>query len=90
MTLLIKELVDKYINFFKSKNHVEILENRYCQTMTVLFTTAGMHPCAVSFIREHPEGGRLTNYQKCIRNGDIDEVGDASHFDFFEMLVIGQ
>lgn len=54
---------------------------------TVLFTTAGMHPLVPYLLgASHPEGKRLTNVQKCIRTGDIDEVGDATHCTFFEML----
>ena len=54
---------------------------------TVLFTTAGMHPL-VPYIMgsEHPAGTRLTDYQKCIRTGDIEAVGDPHHLTFFEML----
>ena len=54
---------------------------------TVLFTTAGMHPLQVYLMGQpHPAGNRLVNCQKCIRTGDIDEVGDPTHLTFFEML----
>jgi alanyl-tRNA synthetase len=54
---------------------------------TVLFTTAGMHPLQIYLMGQpHPAGKRLVNCQKCIRTGDIDEVGDPSHLTFFEML----
>ncbi len=79
----------KYIDFFKSKGHSEI---KYASLIpendpTVLFTTAGMHPLVPYLLGEpHPQGKRLVDYQKCIRTGDIDEVGDSSHLTFFEML----
>ncbi|MDE7300549.1 MAG: alanine--tRNA ligase, partial [Clostridia bacterium] len=51
------------------------------------FTTAGMHPLVPYLLGEkHPAGTRLTDVQKCVRTGDIDEVGDSSHCTFFEML----
>ncbi|MDR1596740.1 MAG: alanine--tRNA ligase, partial [Treponema sp.] len=54
---------------------------------TVLFTTAGMHPLVPYLLGEpHPAGSRLVDYQKCIRTGDIEAVGDPSHLTFFEML----
>lgn len=78
-----------YIDFFKSKGHKEISGKSLIpeNDPTVLFTTAGMHPL-VPYIagEEHPQGKRLVDFQKCIRTGDIDEVGDASHLTFFEML----
>jgi alanyl-tRNA synthetase len=46
-----------------------------------------MHPLVPFLLGEpHPLGKRLVNFQKCIRTNDIDEVGDASHLTFFEML----
>ena len=83
------ELRSKYIEFFKSKNHVEILGQSLIpeNDPSVLFTTAGMHPLVPYLLGEkHPAGTRLTDYQKCIRTGDIDEVGDPSHLTCFEML----
>jgi len=84
------ELRDMYLKFFESKGHAiipgasVIPEN----DPTVLFTTAGMHPLVPYLMgaMEHPAGKRLTDVQKCVRTGDIDEVGDAAHLTFFEML----
>ena len=84
------ELRDAYLKFFESKGHAiipgasVIPEN----DPTVLFTTAGMHPLVPYLMgaMEHPAGKRLTDVQKCVRTGDIDEVGDAAHLTFFEML----
>ena len=83
------ELRSKYIEFFKSKNHAEISGQSLIpeNDPSVLFTTAGMHPLVPYLLGEkHPAGTRLTDYQKCVRTGDIDEVGDPSHLTFFEML----
>lgn len=87
--MTVNELRSKYIEFFKSKNHVEISGKSLIpeNDPTVLFTTAGMHPLVPYLMGEpHPAGTRLTDYQKCIRTGDIDSVGDSSHLTFFEML----
>lgn len=78
-----------YIDFFKSKGHTQIAGSSLIpeNDPTVLFTTAGMHPLVPYLLGEtHPAGTRLTDYQKCIRTGDIDSVGDPSHLTFFEML----
>jgi alanyl-tRNA synthetase len=83
------ELRSKYIEFFKSKHHTQIQGKSLLpdNDPTVLFTTAGMHPLVPYLLgQEHPGGTRLVDYQKCIRTGDIDSVGDPSHLTFFEML----
>ena len=83
------EIRTKYLEFFKSKNHQIIPSASLvpANDPTVLFTTAGMHPLVPYLLGEkHPLGVRLANAQKCIRTGDIDEVGDNTHLTFFEML----
>ncbi|MFA7170796.1 MAG: alanine--tRNA ligase [Candidatus Paceibacterota bacterium] len=84
-----KELREKYINFFISKGHKRIPSASVVpeNDPTVLFTTAGMHPLVPYLLGEkHPEGARLTSVQKCVRTGDIEDVGDSTHNTFFEML----
>ena len=84
-----KQLIKKYIDFFKSKDHKEIQNASLIpeNDPTVLFTTAGMHPLVPFLLGEsHPQGKKLVNVQRCIRTGDIDEVGDTTHHTFFEML----
>ncbi len=83
------ELRKKYIDFFVSKGHKQISGASLIpeNDPTVLFTTAGMHPLVPYLLgEEHPAGNRLCDYQKCIRTGDIDSVGDPNHLTFFEML----
>ena len=83
------ELRKQYIEFFKERGHAVIPSSSLIpeNDPTVLFTTAGMHPLVPYLLGEkHPEGRRLTDVQKCVRTGDIDEVGDATHCTFFEML----
>ena len=84
-----QKLREEFINFFKSKNHAQIPSASLVpeNDPTVLFTTAGMHPLVPYLLgQKHPMGNRLCDYQKCVRTGDIDEVGDYSHLTFFEML----
>lgn len=84
-----KELREMWLNFFKEKGHTIISSASLIpdNDPTVLFTTAGMHPLVPYLLGEkHPGGTRLTDVQKCVRTGDIDDVGDASHCTFFEML----
>jgi alanyl-tRNA synthetase len=83
------ELRQKYLNFFKSKDHIVISSASLIpeNDPTVLFTTAGMHPLVPYLLGEkHPSGKRLASVQKCLRTGDIEEVGDATHHTFFEMM----
>ncbi|MCH7541275.1 alanine--tRNA ligase, partial [Patescibacteria group bacterium] len=84
-----KELKKKYLDFFKEKGHTIIPSASLVpeHDPTVLFTTAGMHPLVPFLMGEpHPSGKRLVNVQKSIRTDDIDDVGDAWHNTFFEML----
>jgi alanyl-tRNA synthetase len=83
-----KQLIKKYIEYFKSKDHKEIPNSSLLpeNDPTVLFTTAGMHPLVPFLLgQKHPQGKRLCNVQRCIRTGDIEEVGDTTHHTFFEM-----
>lgn len=83
------ELREQYLNFFKEKGHSVISSASLIpeNDPSVLFTTAGMHPLVPYLLGEkHPNGNRLTDVQKCVRTGDIDDVGDATHCTFFEML----
>ncbi|KKS66112.1 MAG: Alanine-tRNA ligase [Parcubacteria group bacterium GW2011_GWA1_42_7] len=84
-----KELRGKYLEFFKARGHAVIPSASLVpqNDPTVLFTTAGMQPLVPYLLGEkHPQGKRLVNVQKCLRTNDIDEVGDATHGTFFEML----
>mgnify|MGYP000996412370 CR=1 FL=1 len=84
-----KDLRVCYLNFFKERGHAIIPSASLIpeNDPSVLFTTAGMHPLIPYLLgQKHPQGNRLADVQKCIRTGDIDEVGDNSHCTFFEML----
>ena len=84
-----KQLRKAYLNFFAERGHAVIDSASLIpdNDPTVLFTTAGMHPLVPYLMGEkHPAGNRLTDVQKCVRTGDIDDVGDATHCTFFEML----
>lgn len=84
-----QELREKYQKFFESKGHTRIPSASLVpeNDASVLFTTAGMHPLVPYLLgQEHPGGKRVVDVQKCIRTGDIEEVGDDTHLTFFEML----
>lgn len=89
------ELRQKYLKFFQDRGHKIIPsaslippeEVELAGTERVLFTTAGMHPLIPYLLgKPHPAGNRLVNIQRCLRTDDIDQVGDATHNTFFEML----
>lgn len=78
-----------FISFFKDKGHIEIPSASLIpeNDPTTLFVSAGMHPLVPYLLGQpHPLGKRLVNVQKCLRTGDIDQVGDSYHHTFFEML----
>lgn len=88
-TVNAKQLRQMWFDFFSKRAHAIISSASLIpeNDPTVLFTTAGMHPLVPYLLGEkHPAGVRLADVQKCVRTGDIDEVGDASHCTFFEML----
>ena len=78
-----------FLKFFQAHGHAVISSASVIpeNDPTVLFTTAGMHPLVPYLMgQKHPAGTRLTDVQKCVRTGDIEDVGDFSHLTFFEML----
>ena len=83
------DIRNKYLNFFEKHGHKVIPSAPLIpeNDPSVLFNTAGMQPLVPYLLgQKHPEGSRLTDYQKCIRTNDIDEVGDNRHLTYFEML----
>lgn len=83
------EVRRRFLEFFKKRGHAVIPSASLLpeNDPSVLFTTAGMQPLVPYLLGEpHPSGRRLTNIQKCLRTGDIEEVGDTTHLTFFEML----
>lgn len=83
------EILQKYLQYFENKNHTIIPSAPLVpeDNPTVLFVNAGMFPL-IPFLQgqKHPKGTRLTNIQRCLRTGDIDEVGDEFHSTTFIML----
>ena len=89
MNITSQVLREKFLGFFKERGHTVIASASLIpeNDPSVLFTTAGMHPLIPYLLgQRHPAGRRLTDVQKCVRTGDIEEVGDDSHLTFFEML----
>lgn len=83
------EIRKKYLEFFEKRGHKIIPSAPLVpeNDPTTLFNTAGMQPLVPYLLgKPHPEGKRLVNIQKCVRTGDIDEVGDNTHLTFFEMM----
>lgn len=87
--ILSKDIRSKYLEFFKTKSHAVIPSAPLVpeNDPSVLFNTAGMQPLVPYLLGEpHPMGKRIADVQKCVRTGDIDDVGDDTHLTFFEML----
>ncbi len=84
-----KELRDKWIKFYEERGHVNIGAVSLIGdgTTGVMFNVAGMQPLMPYLLgKKHPKGTKLCNVQGCVRTVDIDAVGDATHFTFFEMM----
>ncbi len=84
-----EQIREKYLKFFEKRGHTILPSAPLVpdNDPTTLFNTAGMQPLVPYLLGEpHPGGKRLANIQKCVRTGDIDEVGDNTHLTFFEMM----
>lgn len=89
MKVTSKQLRKNWLSFYESKNHKDIGAVSLIGdgATGVMFNVAGMQPLMPYLLgRSHPQGKRLCNIQGCVRTVDIEEVGDASHFTFFEMM----
>ncbi len=89
MKVTSKSLRKSWLSFYESKNHTDIGAVSLIGdgATGVMFNVAGMQPLMPYLLgRSHPQGKRLCNIQGCVRTVDIEEVGDASHFTFFEMM----
>jgi alanyl-tRNA synthetase len=87
------EIRERYLKFFEKRGHTivssaSLIPGDYpIPDKGSLFTTAGMQPLIPYLLGEkHPSGTRLVDIQKCVRTGDIDDVGDNRHLTFFEMM----
>jgi alanyl-tRNA synthetase len=91
--MLSREIRERYLKFFEKRGHTIIPSaslvpaNYNIPDKGTLFTTAGMQPLIPYLLgKKHPAGNRLVDVQKCVRTGDIDDVGDNRHLTFFEMM----
>ncbi len=84
-----KEIRNRFLKFFEKRGHAIIPSASLVpeNDPSVLFNTAGMQPLVPYLMgTPHPRGKRIVDAQKCVRTGDIDEIGDNTHATFFEML----
>ena len=89
MKITSKQLREKWLSFYEGKGHVDIGAVALIGdgSTGVMFNVAGMQPLMPYLLgKKHPDGKRLCNVQGCVRTVDIESVGDASHFTFFEMM----
>jgi alanyl-tRNA synthetase len=88
-TMNSSEIRKRFISFFEKRGHAVLPSASLVpeNDPSVLFNTAGMQPLVPYLLGEkHPLGTRLVNFQKCVRTGDIDDIGDNTHATFFEMM----
>jgi len=84
-----EEIRNRFLKFFESRGHKIIPSASLVpeNDPSVLFNTAGMQPLVPYLLGQaHPMGRRIVDVQKCVRTGDLDDIGDNRHFSFFEML----
>ena len=84
-----QEIRKRFLDFFEKRRHAIVPSASLIPEgdSSTLFTTAGMQPLVPYLLGEkHSKGNRIADIQKCVRTGDIDEVGDSTHLTFFEML----
>ncbi len=86
--MLSTELRTRYLQFFETKGHlIHASDSLVPDDPTLLYTSAGMVQFKPFFVGERvPPSKRIVTSQKCLRTDDVDEVGDAVHHTFFEML----
>ena len=84
-----QEIRSRFLAFFEKRGHAIIPSAPLVplNDPSVLFNTAGMQPLVPYLLgQKHPQGSRLADVQKCVRTGDLDDIGDNRHFSFFEMM----
>lgn len=84
-----EEIRNRFLKFFANRGHAIIPSASLVpeNDPSVLFNTAGMQPLVPYLLgQNHPMGRRIANVQKCVRTGDLEDIGDNRHFSFFEML----
>jgi alanyl-tRNA synthetase len=83
------EIRSRFLDFFEKRGHKVIPSASLVpeNDPSVLFNTAGMQPLVPYLLgQEHPMGKRIADIQKCVRTGDLEDIGDNRHFSFFEMM----
>ncbi len=88
-TLTSAQIRSRFLQFFAARGHAVLPSASLVpeNDPSVLFNTAGMQPLVPYLMgQRHPLGQRLASCQKCVRTGDLDDIGDNRHFSFFEML----
>jgi alanyl-tRNA synthetase len=83
------EIRERFLKFFEKRGHKIIPSASLVpeNDPSVLFNTAGMQPLVPYLLgQEHPMGKRIADIQKCVRTGDLEDIGDNRHFSFFEMM----